>query len=241
MSQPFHFKQFSVSQDKCAMKVGTDGVLLGAWASSPSVPNSILDIGAGSGLISLMMAQRFSTVSIDAVEIDHAAYTQARDNFLASPWSKRLTCVCMSFQTFCAKQKEKYSFIVSNPPFFANGQKTVSKERNQARFEASLPFQELLYGVSSLLVDKGVFCVIIPFDQEELFLSVAKTNGLIPIRITRTKGNKNAPIKRSLLQLTLENGNIIDQLQEDVIILEKERHEYTDEYKQMVKAFYLKL
>jgi len=242
MSQAFHFKQFSISQDKCAMKVGTDGVLLGAWAKSLITPNSILDIGTGSGLISLMMAQRFAHASINAIEIDHAAYIQASDNFSNSPWSKRLTCVCESFQSFYVNHKEKYTLIVSNPPFFANGQKTINEERNQARFESSLPFQDLLYGVSKLLAEKGVFCVIIPYDQEEGFLMLAKEYGLSPLNITRTKGNKSAPIKRSLLQLGFKGeGTTTVQAQEDTIILEKERHVYTAEYTAMVKAFYLKL
>jgi len=239
MPQVFNFKQFSISQDQCAMKVGTDGVLLGSWVSSPSTPKRVLDIGTGTGLISLMLAQRFSSSIIDAIEIDAASSRQATNNFLNSPWSNRLSCTCESFQNYASKKKHCYSLIVSNPPFFANGQKTNSQQRNQARFEQALPFDDLLKGVSILLSPEGVFCVIIPFDQEEIFLSIAQKYELSLSKITRTKGNKNAPIKRSLLQLSFQNKK--DILQEDMMILEKERHVYTDQYKEMVKDFYLKL
>lgn len=240
MSKPFQFKEFNIEQDQCAMKIGTDGVLLGAWVNPEIEPFNILDIGTGTGLISLMLAQRFPNTQIEALEIDESAFEQAVTNFENSPWGDRLFCYHASFQEYFQEiDDEKYDLIISNPPFFNTGQKSPNEQRNKARFEDSLPFEHLLYGASKLLDDNGTAAIIIPFDQEIKILKIAKKMHLKPFRITHVKGNKTAETKRSLIEFkftTTEKQPIVNEL-----ILEKERHIYTDEYLNLVKNFYLKL
>jgi len=240
MTKPFKFKEFSIEQDQCAMKIGTDGVLLGSWVKPKIEPFNILDIGTGTGIISLMLAQRFPETQIEALEIDEAAFEQAVSNFENSPWGNRLFCYHASFQEYFQEvDDEKYDLIISNPPFFNASQKSNNEQRNKARFEDSLPFEHLLYGSSKLLDENGTVAIIIPFDQEEHIIKTAKEMHLIPSRITHVKGNSNADIKRSLLEFKFTippSGTIMNNL-----ILEKERHTYTDDYLKLVKDFYLKL
>ena len=144
MSKPFQFKEFTIHQDAAAMKIGTDGVLLGAWCSVADFPNSILDIGAGTGVVSLMLAQRSDAMTIDAVELDENAYTQTVDNFERSNWGDRLYCYHASFQEFAneiAADHETYDLIVSNPPFYTDGFETKNSARNKARSTSFLPFE----------------------------------------------------------------------------------------------------
>ena len=142
--KPFKFKEFTIHQDQCAMKVGTDGVLLGAWASLANQPESILDIGAGTGLIALQLAQRSSAETIDAIELDDAAYEQCVANFEASPWGDRLFCYHAGFDEFVGEMDDKYDLIVSNPPFYAEDVTSGDTSRDTARQNSSLPFDELL-------------------------------------------------------------------------------------------------
>ena len=186
MLAPFQFKQFSVQHDRCAMKVGTDGVLLGAWTPADN-PASILDIGAGCGLIALQLAQRSSAMVIDAVEIDAEAYEQCATNFEASPWGDRLFCYHAAIQEFASEWEETYDLIVSNPPFYTENFKSEDEKRDQARFEDALPFQHLLVCASHLLNDTGVFSTIIPHKEEDAFLSLAEENGLFPFHITHVR------------------------------------------------------
>ncbi|MGB7843961.1 MAG: methyltransferase, partial [Salinimicrobium sp.] len=164
MNKPFQFKHFTINQDKTAMKVGTDGVLLGAWVSLADEPYSILDIGAGTGVIALMIAQRSSAELIDALEIDEDAYEQAVENFENSEWGDRLFCYHAAFDEFVEEmqEEEKYDLIVSNPPFYSADYSSGNPKRDQARFADALPFGELLEGVSLLLSKKGKFSLIIP-------------------------------------------------------------------------------
>src|SRR6056297_680625 len=160
----FQFKEFSIEQDRCAMKIGTDGVLLGAWSSLEHEPDSILDIGTGTGLIALMLAQRSPALLIDALEIDEDAYEQAVDNFEQSNWGDRLFCYHAAFDEFVEEMEdeEKYELIISNPPFYAEDYTSENASRNKARFAEALPFSELLEGVSKLLHPQGEFSTIIP-------------------------------------------------------------------------------
>ena len=147
------------------MKVGTDGVLLGAWCSLENYPKKILDIGTGTGIISLMLAQRSSAITIDGVEIDTSAYMQTVDNFENSDWSDRLYCYNASFQKFADdthNEKETYDLIVSNPPFYTDDYITKNSSRNKARFTTSLTFKQLIAGVSKILSKSGFFSTIIP-------------------------------------------------------------------------------
>ena len=235
--KPFQFKQFSIQQDKTAMKVGTDGVLLGAWANLDFYPNSILDIGAGTGLIALMMAQRCDAEIIDAIELNDAAYEQTVENFENSDWADRLFCYHASLEEFTDEIEEKYDFIISNPPFYTSTYKELSEERAMARHAESLTYADLLESTSKLLSENGNCAFIIPFEEEKNFLKIAEENGLYPNRITRVKGAVNTPVKRSLLQLSFLKTEAI----QSELTLELSRHNYTEEYKSLVHDFYLKL
>lgn len=223
------------------MKIGTDGVLLGAWLEVDNEPNRILDIGTGTGLIALMSAQRFPNTLIDAIEIDINAHKQCSENFSQSPWSDRLHSIHGSFQDFYLATNFKYDLIVSNPPFFANGQQSINKKRNQARFENALPFDILLKGSSLLLSENGIFALIIPKDQEKQILILAELYNLSPSKITYVKGNINAPIKRCLIELRSKNILKKETQKSSELILEKERHVYTDEFMAMARDFYLNM
>jgi tRNA1Val (adenine37-N6)-methyltransferase len=238
MSKPFHFKEFTIEQDRCAMKIGTDGILLGAWANLKD-PYSILDIGAGTGIIGLMMAQRSNAGLIDALELDEDAYEQCVDNFENSKWGDRLFCYHASLDEFAEemKEEEKYDLIISNPPFYVEDYKTENESRNLARFTDSLPFEELAELSSGLLSDEGELAVIIPYSEEVNFLKIAKSVNLFPNKITRVRGTVNTPLKRSLLQLSFSEVKV----QESELTIEISRHQYTEEYRELVKDFYLKM
>jgi len=219
------------------MKVGTDGVLLGSWVKISAKAERILDIGAGTGLIALMMAQRSSAKVIDAVELNKAAYQQAEENFNASNWSDRLSCYSSSFQKFFNDMEGDYDLIVSNPPFHISTQKTVLEDRGMARHSDNLPFIELLLGVAKLLNKKGSCAFIIPFSEQDNFIVLAEKQGLFPSRIMHVKGNNESPIKRSLLQFSFVKKEMLKK----ELVIENSRHIYTKDYIELVKDFYLKM
>ena len=234
----FSFKKFSVQQDKTAMKVGTDGVLLGAWTPTNHNPNSILDIGAGTGIIALMLAQRTSAEQIDALEIDEDAYEQATDNFENSPWSDRLFCYHAGLDEFVEEPEDEYDLIVCNPPFYTEDYKTDNEQRDLARFSDAMPFEELIEAADLLLSENGVFSVIIPYKQEKKFVVLANEFELYPVKTTRVKGTPISEIKRSLLAFS---RNKQDDFPIDELIIETARHIYTEEYIVLTKDFYLKM
>lgn len=237
MDKPFQFKQFTVHQDQCAMKIGTDGVLLGAWTSIETSPFAILDIGAGTGILSLMLAQRSHAQVIEAIEIDDLAYEQCVDNFEHSSWNDRLFCYHASLEEFTEEIDDTYDLIICNPPFYAENYKTENSQRDLARFQDAMPFEHLLKSVGTLLSANGTFSVVIPFTEEAIFISLASKVGLFPKRITRVKGSPSSEIKRSLLEFSLlENETEISEL-----IIETDRHNYTDDYIKLTKDFYLKM
>lgn len=221
------------------MKIGTDAVLIGAWTPISSEVNSILDIGTGTGIIALMLAQRSFAETIDALEIDEDAYEQAVDNFENSPWGDRLFCYHAAFDEFVEEmQEEKYDLIVSNPPFFTNNSASeITTSRETARLQASLPFEELLHGVSQLLSENGILSIVIPKEEETTVVEIAAANNLYPNKITEVKGTKTAKVKRSLITFQF----LQKEIEKDLLILEESRHNYTPEYKKMVAPFYLKL
>ena len=220
------------------MKVGTDGVLLGAWCSLESLPKTILDIGTGTGIISLMLAQRSSAITIDGLEVDPSAYMQTVDNFENSDWSDRLYCYNASFQKFADDtNKETYDLIVSNPPFYTEDYITKSSSRNKARFTSSLTFKELIGGISKILSKSGFFSTIIPFKEESTFICLAEQHSLNLNKICRVQGNKNSDIKRSLMTFSFNKVKI----SETNLIIENSRHKYTKEYEELTNNFYLKM
>jgi len=240
MSRPFQFKEFTIHQDKTAMKVGTDGVLLGAWCTLNHFPDSILDIGSGTGLIGLMLAQRSDALTIDAVELDEGAYAQTVENFERSDWGDRLFCYHSSFQDFAremTEDEEEYDLIISNPPFYTDQFESEDASRNKARFTSSLSFLEIISGAANVLSSSGKFAVIIPYKEEQGFVSLALDSQLYINRICRIKGNATSEVKRSLLEFSFENKELI----EEELILEITRHAYTEEYKALTRDFYLKM
>ena len=236
-NNPFKFKQFNIKQDQCAMKVGTDGILLGAWTTLKNNPFSILDIGAGTGILSMMLAQRSNTEVIDALEIDELAYEQCVDNFEQSPWGDRLFCYHASLEEFADEIEDKYDLIICNPPFFTEDYKTENKQRDMARFQDAMPFEHLIECVSKLISQNGTFSVIIPFKEEPGFINMASEFNFFPNHILRVKGHANSKVKRSLIELSFRKSDIkIDQL-----IIETSRHQYTQDYIKLTKDFYLKM
>ena len=234
----FTFKKFSIEQNRCAMKIGTDGVLLGAWAPILHNPYSILDIGTGTGIIALMLAQRSTAQQIDALEIDENAFEQATDNFENSPWNDRLFCFHAGLDEFMEEPEDEYDLIVSNPPFYAEDYKTNNEQRDLARFQYALPFEDLIEAADLLLSENGILAVIIPFKEEERFMAIAKEFELYPIKITRVKGTPTTEIKRSLLAFKRYELPALDS---DELIIETARHQYTPEYIELTKEFYLKM
>ena len=233
----FTFKQFSVNQDRCAMKIGTDGVLLGAWTPLINNPYNILDIGAGTGILSLMLAQRSNAEQIDAIEIDEEAYEQCVENFETSPWGDKLFCFHAGLDEFVDEPEDEYDLIISNPPFYAEDFKTDDSQRDMARFQDAMPFEELIEAAALLLSDNGIFSVIIPFKEEEKIVSMCKELDLFPFKITRVKGTPTSEIKRSLLAFSrIEQTPLIDEL-----TIEISRHQYTPEYIALTQDFYLKM
>lgn len=238
--KPFQFKEFRVHQQKTAMKIGTDAVLLGAWCTVKKHIDTILDIGSGTGVIALMLAQRTDAMTIDAVEVDENAYEQTVENFEQSDWGDRLFCYNASFQNFAKEMREEeeaYELIVSNPPFYTDEFETQSEARNKARFTSSLSFEDLLKGASDLLADDGVFSTIIPFKEEEKFIKIAKKNNLFLNRICHVKGSPTSTIKRSLLEFSFQ----LSEIKKEELTIEVERHQYTNDYVNLVKDFYLKM
>ena len=244
MSKPFKFKQFTVNQDQCAMKIGTDSVLLGAWASIKDNPFSILDIGAGTGVLSLMLAQRTNAELIDAIEIDDDAYEQCVNNFEQSPWGDRLFCYHASLEEFVDEIEDKYDLIISNPPFYTEDYRTENEQRDLARFSDAMPFEHLIESASQLLSDNGLFSVIIPFKEEESFINIALKFNLFPNRLLRVKGNQSSETKRSLIEFYFHTVPASRQESDKKItklIIETNRHQYTQDYINLTKDFYLKM
>jgi tRNA1Val (adenine37-N6)-methyltransferase len=238
----FYFKQFAIAQDKCAMKVGTDGILLGAWARLPENAQ-ILDIGTGTGLLALMLAQRSqssntsSNTFIDAVEIDHDAYQQAKENIESSPWRDRINIHHSSIQDWVIACSQQYDLIISNPPFFENAFKPSQNSRNLARHSDSLSQTDILQIASKLLKPNGHLTVIYPTDLASNFLAKAQSFNLFCDRQAYVKPTPQSVVKRMLLELSPTKY----PTQTMTITIEERKHLYTQDYIALVKDFYLDL
>lgn len=231
----FKFKQFTINQEHAAMKVGTDGVLLGAWAPIGNAQR-VLDIGCGTGLISLMAAQR-SKANIIGIDVDELAIKDAQRNVNESPWKERVQIIPNSLQEYCLTSNQKFDAIVSNPPFFRNSLKSDDTSRNHARHTDSLSFEDLFEGVQHLLSDEGRFSLIIPSQESKLCLNLAKTLHLYAQRQLLIKPTPRQEAKRTLICFGYTEQKIIE---EEIVIEDKGRHQYSDAYKNLTKDFYLK-
>ena len=239
MANPyFQFKQFTVWHDKCAMKVGTDAVLLGAWADITN-SKSILDVGTGTGIIALMLAQRGMGV-IDAIDIDADACAQAKENVMASPFSDRINVIHAACTEYTASGNERkvYDLIVSNPPYFVNSLKCPDSKRSTARHTDSLPLSELIGNTCPLLSPHGRIALILPYKQKEEVKSLAQKNMLFVSRQTDVIPVRGAQPKRLLIELShIESEETIH----DTLTLEERERQRTPEYITLTRDFYLKM
>ncbi|MCR5050029.1 MAG: methyltransferase [Paludibacteraceae bacterium] len=251
-SEGFQFKRFYVRHDRCAMKVGTDGVLLGAWAPVSGLeetfahlpfahsPLQILDVGTGSGLIALMVAQRCPSAHIDAIDIDADAVTQAADNFAQSPFSDRLTAARSSLQQWQADREQSYDLIVSNPPYFQNSLKNPDLGRKTARHTDSLSFEELIAHSVRLLAENGVLALILPAEAEGEMRTIASSAGLQLVRLTRVYSKESKPARRVLMAFAnLHMAQPPFRIVEDALILEDDKGGRSAAYSELCKEFYL--
>lgn len=229
----FTFKQFKVEHDSCAMKVSTDGILLGAWAYLKGA-NTLLDIGTGTGLLALMCKQRQPALSITAVEIDEAAYKQAQQNIASSPWPN-ITVKHTTIQAF--KQAAPFDVVISNPPYFNRSLKGLSDARNTARHTDGLSFDELIHAYMRLSHEQSCFNVILPTTEAGLFIELAKQNGLYLNAHCQVKTTPSKAFSRSLMRFSL-----VSTLPElTSLCIKGENNRYSDDYIALCKAFYLKM
>ncbi|PVX51737.1 tRNA1Val (adenine37-N6)-methyltransferase [Balneicella halophila] len=234
MSKPFHFKKFTVAQDRCAMKVGIDGVLLGAWAKAPKDVKAILDIGTGTGVIAMMMAQRFPKAKVLGIDISTDAIEQATKNFKMSPFDSRLEAAHIDIQNY--DSSNKFGCIVSNPPFFSNGVLPAVSDREIARHTTKFSFRDLLKKVADLLSTQGIFSIIIPIERQVEIISMAKDSGLYCNKLCTVYPNPNKRPKRILMSFSFLEMKVIE---EELTIETETRHRYTGNYKKLLKDFYL--
>ncbi len=237
MSKPFFkFKQFTVYHDHSTMKVGTDGVLLGAWTPISGKEEHILDIGTGCGVIALMLAQRTCNATITAIDIDQSSIDQAAANFSASPWSERMQARNISIQTLRHTSTQRFDLIVSNPPFFINSLPNPRQERMQARHACMLPHIELLLAGTELLTQDGQLALILPVSEGMRFIEQARNGGLFLTHQTTVYPTPESAAKRLLLCFS---RNPAKRAESSLVIETAGRHVYSEEYKQLTRDFYL--
>ena len=246
----FQFRHFIIHQDRCAMKVGTDGVLLGAWASLPHpttpapAPSSLLDIGTGTGIIALMLAQRTALTptsrpfDITALEIDPTAAQQAQENVAASPWHDRITVHPLSLQAFAETcSPKKFALIVSNPPFYNATLKPTDESRAIARHKDALPVSDIARFASTHLSENGRLALIYPTAYDSEVMTAAVLSRLHPVRICDILTKVGKPSKRRMAEFSLQNAPI----SREQLIIRDADGKYTDDYRALTADFYLHL
>ncbi|MEZ5000422.1 MAG: methyltransferase [Bacteroidales bacterium] len=230
----FDFKQFRINQEKAAFRVGTDSVLLGAWTDLRGV-STVLDVGTGTGVLALMVAQR-STARIVAIEPDSLSAGEAEANIAMSRWKDRITIIETSLQEYLYKTAERYDLIISNPPYFSGSLANPDPRSAGARHALTLSGEELISASGSLLTEKGRLSIVLPYAEGNLFIATASGYGLYCNRMTRVKPLPGSPVKR----LLMEFGRTKEELVSDYLIIGKgERHNYTEEYTRLTRDFYL--
>lgn len=233
-SDTFAFKKFTVKQDKCAMKVNTDSVLLGAWVH-PNGSKDILEIGTGTGVIAMMLAQK-TGARIVAIDIDEGSAKQAEQNVKENNFST-IEVRHVSVQDFAFHTDEKFNMIVTNPPYFIGSLTSPDENRTKARHTSSLPFEDLISCVVKLMHEKGKFCLILPKNEASIFREMAKLKGLYLSKLlrVRTRADKSTE-KRHLMQFEFKET----EFSESTLVIENDKPgSYTDEYKELTRDYYL--
>jgi len=243
----FRFKQFIVRQGGAAMKVGVDSVLLGAWVDADKV-SRVFDVGSGTGLLALMMAQRYPDVVIDAIEIDEEAHQQAMENVANSPWDNRICLFCNDFFNFSKYCPFRYDLIISNPPYFTASLKPSDSRRNIARHNDSLPIRRFVAESTKLLTPNGMLAVVLPPAEAFALFDEAGSNNLLVKRTLHVQTLPSKPVYRIFVELSkspslsreTRRQQEFGERSQTLCIEKADRSDYTDEYKQLTRDFYLK-
>jgi tRNA1Val (adenine37-N6)-methyltransferase len=231
----FKFKQFTVKQDKTAMKVGIDSVLLGSWVAVNGSERNVLDIGSGTGLLALMMAQKIPDARIVACEIDENACEQARENISSSEWNEKITVINADIRAY-TQNSGKFDLIICNPPYFEKSLKSQNCGRNFARHNDWLPFPDLIDCVHRLLCRTGRFALIVPEEKAATIIELAGDKKLFPARRLNVRSTESKPVNRVILELSY-----IFQAPEENTLIVRAENVYSTAYKSMTKDFYLPL
>ena len=231
----FQFKQFTINQDRCAMKVGTDGTLLGAWANAPVEPCRILDIGTGTGLVALMMAQRYPQSQVIGIDIDRDAAIQAQENVDASPFSDRVKII--NADAVKIEDKEGFDAIVCNPPYFVDSLTCPQDQRTLARHTITLTYEQLMRTAYKLLKNDGMFSIVVPTENNDAIESAAALAGFMISRICMIKTTPNKLPKRQLIEFRKNRIDRIDFCEEILEIFPNQR---SDWYYELTRDFYIK-
>jgi len=232
----FEFKKFKIIQEQAAMKVNTDGVLLGAWTNFNNA-QTILDVGTGTGLIALMAAQR-SEAEITGIEIEKNAADEATENVKHSQWSSRITVKNISFQQFSETHNTRFDLLVSNPPFFSNGVKNNDPHLSMARHNHLLPFSELISGAKKLLGTEGILALILPNDEASGFIEKAEDEGFILNRLTKVIPYPGKEPNRYLMEFGFVKRGLVTNV---ISVFSNSRGNYSPEFTALTRDFYLKL
>lgn len=233
--QPFRFKHFTVAHDRSTHKVGTDGVLLGSWVDIRATDQNFLDIGTGSGVIALMLAQRAgNSARIDALEIHPHDAQQARENVARSPWPEKIAVHTVAAQNF--ETKTRYDLIVSNPPFFVNSLLPPDQKRTTARHTLDLSFVDLLFTVTRLIRHGGRFGIVLPHNEATQFIALAERLQLYPYRITSFRTRPHKPVERMLMEFSHQKKAAI----KTALTLYGDGQEWSEEYRSLTGDFYLR-
>src|SRR5690554_962236 len=233
----FHFKQFDICQDQCSMKVCTDGVLLGAWTNLGNV-RSALDIGTGSGVVAVMLAQRSDDLKqVVGIEIDQTSYEQARENAANCNWADRIVMIHSSIQDYTDDNDQSFDLIISNPPFFTGGTLSESQTKNDVRHTIKLPHRDLLRAVKKLMQPRGHFAVILPIMEGYRFIELAEQYGLYLSRRTQVFSSPGKPMERFLLEFSHRSSG--NAKVDDLYIHEGEDNAFSSAYQKLTGEFYL--
>ncbi len=230
----FRFKQFTIFQNHAAMRVNTDGVLLGAWANVDNA-SRMLDIGTGTGVIALMLAQRTHNVKIDAIEIDEHSANEARRNVALSSWSERIDVIHCSLQSFAQSVSSRYDLIVSNPPYFNQSLKSPLERKNLVRHTDLLPYHDLISGISVLLTENGRFCGVFPYTEGNVFIAQASTCGLFCTQ----RINVYSQPGKGVIRLLLQFERVKKTIAEHSLTIHNPDGSFSEHYRQLTADFYL--